>query len=78
MLVAAACADDEAIDGVASRVHCWVSPTAAANHAVQQGIVSLEPRIAFRHPLIRSAVYDGATPEERQRVHDALADGGRS
>ncbi|MBB5167057.1 AAA family ATPase [Mycobacterium sp. AZCC_0083] len=72
LLVAAACADDEpstvwratALLGVAA---------AAANHAVQQGIVSLEPRIAFRHPLIRSAVYDGATSEERQRVHDALA-----
>ena len=45
----------------------------SGNVAVQQGIVFLEPRIAFRHPLIRSAVYDGATPEERQRVHDALA-----
>ena len=72
LLVAAACADEKpstvwragALLGVAA---------AAANHAVQQGIVSLEPRIAFRHPLIRSAVYDGATPEERQRVHDALA-----
>ena len=45
----------------------------AANSAVAQGIVSMEPRIAFRHPLIRSAVYDGATPDERRRVHDALA-----
>ncbi|MDO3635122.1 helix-turn-helix transcriptional regulator [Mycolicibacterium arseniciresistens] len=72
LLVAAACADEKpstvwragALLGVAA---------AAANHAVQQGIMSLEPRIAFRHPLIRSAVYDGATPEERQHVHNALA-----
>ncbi|WP_178359017.1 LuxR family transcriptional regulator [Mycolicibacterium hippocampi] len=72
LLIAAACVDEKsstvwragALLGVAA---------AAANHAVQQGIVTLEPRIAFRHPLIRSAVYDGATPEERQRVHDALA-----
>jgi len=46
----------------------------AANPAVQQGILSLEPRIAFRHPLIRSAVYDGATHDERRRVHAALAE----
>ncbi len=72
LLVAAACVDEEpstvwragALLGVAA---------AAADHAVQQGIVSLEPRITFRHHLIRSAVYDGATPEERRRVHDALA-----
>lgn len=72
LLVAAACGDEKpstvwracALLGVAE---------AAANHPVQQGIVTLESRIAFRHPLIRSAVYDGATPEERQRVHDALA-----
>lgn len=72
LLVAAACADGEpstvwragALLGVAA---------AAAEPAVQQGIVSVQPRIAFRHPLLRSAVYDGATLEERQRVHDALA-----
>ena len=33
----------------------------AAEPAVVQGIVSLDPRVAFRHPLIRSAVYEGAT-----------------
>jgi DNA-binding CsgD family transcriptional regulator len=71
LLVAAACADDE--PSTVWRATALLGVAAAANHAVQQRIVSLEPRIAFRHPLIRSAVYDGATSEERQRVHDALA-----
>ncbi|MGK2866538.1 MAG: helix-turn-helix transcriptional regulator [Mycobacterium sp.] len=72
LLVAAACADEK--PSTVSRAAALLGIAAtAANHAVQQGIVSLEPRIAFRHPLIRSAVYDGATPEERERVHDALA-----
>lgn len=71
LLVAAACDDDPSTVWRAGAL-LGVAVT-AANPAVQQGIVSLEPRIAFRHPLLRSAVYDGATPEERQRVHDALA-----
>src|SRR5450631_459229 len=31
-----------------------------ADPAVAQDIVSVDPRVGFRHPLIRSAVYDGA------------------
>jgi hypothetical protein len=72
LLVAAACADDDPSTVWRASALLGVIE-AAANAAVQQGIVSLEPRVAFRHPLIRSAVYDGATTEERQRVHDALA-----
>jgi DNA-binding CsgD family transcriptional regulator/tetratricopeptide (TPR) repeat protein len=45
----------------------------AADPAVVQDIVSVNSRVAFRHPLIRSAVYEGARSGDRRRVHEALA-----
>jgi DNA-binding CsgD family transcriptional regulator len=44
----------------------------AARAGVPTNLLKLSPQIAFRHPLIRSAVYQSASPSERQRAHHAL------
>jgi DNA-binding CsgD family transcriptional regulator len=38
------------------------------------GLLMIGASVTFRHPLVRSAVYRAASPEERQAVHRALAD----
>ena len=42
--------------------------------AETDGLLAIGARVTFRHPLVRSAVYRAASPEERQTVHRALAD----
>jgi DNA-binding CsgD family transcriptional regulator len=42
--------------------------------AESAGLIEIESRVRFRHPLVRSAVYGAATPQERRQVHRALAD----
>ncbi len=42
--------------------------------AESAGLIEIENRVRFRHCLVRSAVYRTATPQERRRVHRALAD----
>ncbi len=46
----------------------------AAATAEAADLLVLGPPVAFRHPLIRSAVYYGAPQAERRRVHKALAE----
>lgn len=42
--------------------------------AESTGTLELRHRVEFRHPLVRSAVYRAALPEQRRTVHQALAE----
>jgi DNA-binding CsgD family transcriptional regulator len=42
--------------------------------AEEEGLVRLDEHVAFRHPLVRSAIYRSAPAAERQAVHAALAE----
>src|SRR5690348_9309348 len=49
-------------------------PAAAADAAEQSGLIAVRAsEVAFRHPLVRAAVYQGATSAERGAAHAALA-----
>ena len=47
---------------------------AAAAPAVDAALLRVGARVEFAHPLVRSAIYRGATGEDRRRVHRALAE----
>jgi DNA-binding CsgD family transcriptional regulator/tetratricopeptide (TPR) repeat protein len=46
----------------------------AAVESRTDGLLSVDERITFRHPLVRSAVYHAATAKDRRAVHLALAE----
>jgi DNA-binding CsgD family transcriptional regulator len=49
-------------------------PETAARKVESEGLLTLDGAVTFRHPLVRSAVYDSAEPSERREAHRALAD----
>jgi DNA-binding CsgD family transcriptional regulator len=46
----------------------------ALGPAREAGLLEIDDRVRFHHPLVRSAVYRAASPDERRRVHDTLAE----
>jgi DNA-binding CsgD family transcriptional regulator len=46
----------------------------ALGPATEAGLLDIDDRVHFHHPLVRSAVYRAASLDERRRVHDALAE----
>jgi DNA-binding CsgD family transcriptional regulator len=46
----------------------------AAQPLEEVGLLDIDDLVRFRHPLVRSAAYRGASHRERQIVHGALAD----
>jgi DNA-binding CsgD family transcriptional regulator len=47
--------------------------TEAVAPATDAGLLTVGQRVAFRHPLVRSAAYRAASPSERRAAHEALA-----
>jgi DNA-binding CsgD family transcriptional regulator len=46
----------------------------AADAAESEGLLKWGARMTFRHPLVRSAIYRSASPQERREAHRALAE----
>ncbi|TFV60352.1 LuxR family transcriptional regulator [Mycobacterium sp. PS03-16] len=53
--------------------HLGLTP-GAATAAQRDGLLDIDSRVRFRHPLVRSAAYRAADPDMRRAAHRALAD----
>ena len=72
VVLAAAGPDDTGAVSEACR-RLGIGPDAAIP-AVRDSVLTSQPQLRFRHPLIRSVAYDSAGPAAQRRVHTALAE----
>jgi DNA-binding CsgD family transcriptional regulator len=73
LLVAAADATGDAALMWRAAQHLGLNESAARAIEAEE-LATFGDGVTFRHPLVRSAVYRAAGPDERARVHRALAD----
>src|SRR5436305_13491523 len=76
VLLLAAASDDGDLGPIAQAARiAGVEPGSALGAAESIGLIDIDGSLAFRHPLIRSAVYAAATADARRNAHRLLADG---
>ena len=79
ILLAAASEDSGGLGVLLDAARALGVEAAALGRAEQAGLVSIADRtVTFRHPLVRAALYHGATLSQRLAVHRALAGALRS
>ncbi|MFD0731580.1 helix-turn-helix transcriptional regulator [Planotetraspora mira] len=61
------------IDFITSAAHAMGLGEDVLDQAEAAGLVELRETVRFRHPLVRSAVYNAASGADRRRAHRALA-----
>jgi DNA-binding CsgD family transcriptional regulator len=74
LLLVLAAAGPNATDVVARACQRLGIGPGAAEPAIRHSVLSDRVTLTFRHPLIRSAVYEGAEPVPQREVHALLAD----
>jgi DNA-binding CsgD family transcriptional regulator/predicted ATPase len=73
-LVAAAASESGDLTPILRAMELMRLPAGALDAAESSGLVSIEgAQLRFRHPLLRSAVYEAAGPVDRRSAHGALA-----
>ena len=78
-LLLAAADDGGELGGILAATAALGLPEDALDAAERAGLIETDDaRMTFRHPLIRSAVYEAATSGERRRAHGALAEACRA
>jgi len=74
-LLLAAASDDGDLGPISAAARAaGLDPRSALGAAEDAGLIEIDGSLAFRHPLIRSAVYEAATPDARRAAHRLLAE----